>query len=252
MYNIFCYIFTMFILFIANINFCTNQKNIENNKTLAAINVSYIMPIVNWDGSVTQTKKSYEAYFYEHLIMYKFYYNFDSTDTEKLLLREKRHYYFIFHKDSIFGYNYYIYPQHGFPNGKLLIDSVLKTNTFKDNKFDSLLNFQPDSSYSDDSGNFVKVYNTPRSIEYPEVFTIYFNYTKKLNGINETFSRKMDNVQGMKLFKVVLLAQGAYYEQHKMSMPKREFLYEMKEASLDNSEELFRFFNKYKKEHQKN
>ncbi len=190
---------------------------------------------------------SYDIFYYDDLIMYKFEYRFDSLVNGKLLLQEWRQIFFVFHKDSVFGYSYYLPPESTAVEGRISVDTMLKRNAYEPFKFDSSLYLKPDSIYFDDEKNLVNVYNSPVTEDYPERFTIYLYYSKKLKCIAETLSKNKDTVNGMKLFKVRILAHGHYYEKFKISQPRREYLLEMKQIPIKNGMEVMGYFDKYKK-----
>ena len=219
-----------------------------NDSYIRAVNLVYSLPIVNWDSTITESQNSYDVFYCGNLIMYKLSYAFDSSVNKKSLLNERRNSFFVFQKDSLYGYFYYPKPTRHMQEGRVAVDSALKTKSFESVRFDTLHNLKPESSEYDADRNLVKLYNPSPQKEYPEKFSLYFFYSSKLNGIKETFSKKMDNVENMKLFKIKIIAHGFYYEQYKMAFPKREILYEMREFQPKNSEELMKYFDKYKKE----
>ena len=219
---------------------------------LRVIYVVSHLPLVNRDGSVWNHTSFYYVFYYDDIVMYKFNYGFDSTVNGKRLVQEVRNKFFVFQKDSLFGYTYYPAPNHPLGTDRLLVEPALQTNSFRDNKLDSLLNFKVDSSYFDTQNNLVKIYNLPASKDYGEKFTVYLYYTKELKDIPETFSEKMDNVKDMKLFKARIVGHGMYYDPDKVYFPERESSNEIKEVPIENREEIIGYFNRYKKEHLKN
>jgi hypothetical protein len=240
------------VFFYNDFNSCDSKPK---NHRLQAINVAYTLPIVNKDSSITEAKNSYDIFYFEDMILYRFVYRFDSSVNGETLLQEKRKYFFALHKDSLFGYTYDPNPNKRLSDGRFSADSVLKFNTFQNTKVDTLANLKPDSSFYD-KGDLRVVYFHPDNKlhpeePHPEDFDVYFYYTRKLNGVKETFTQKMDNVPGMKLFRILIIASGGYYPEYKMSFPKRGMLYEMKEIQVENREEILHYFDKYKRDIQR-
>jgi hypothetical protein len=64
--------------------------------------------------------------------------------------------------------------------------------------------------------------------------TMCFFYNKKYNNIKYTFSRQLDSLKQMKLYKVQLLFNEKYDSSSKILMPKRMFLFELNEAKKGN------------------
>ena len=217
-----------------------------NNTKLRAVRVVGNIPVFASDTSF-EIGGSYDIFYYDDLTMYKFEYRFDSLVNGKLLRREWRPNFFVFHTDSAFGYSYYPPPDSTAIEGRVSVDTMLKRNAYEPLKFDSSVYFKPDSIYFDDQKNLINVYNTPITEDYPERFTIYLYYSKKLKGIPQALSINKDTINGMKLFKVRMLAHGHYYEKFKIVQPQREYLYEIKEIPIENRTEIMSYFDKYKK-----
>ena len=97
---------------------------------------------------------------------------------------------------------------------------MLAKDKFESNIYDTLINFKPDSVYNK-KNEIIKVYKNPRSgnIAQPvEKSDLYFYYNKELKDISETFSRKMDNIKGMKLHKIVIKMSGGYYKEYEFDI----------------------------------
>lgn len=225
------------------INIPTNKK-IEPH--IIAIHVNYDLPIVNWDSSIININHKYDVYYYKDLILYKSFYTFDSVVNGISILKEERPSYFIFNSDSLYGNLFYTHRSGNMPKGRLPVDSMLKQLSLKSNAYDSFATLKPDSIYFTKEGDYFKVFNCQGTNDRPEGYSIYFAYTKTLNDIKESFSDKMDTVPGMKLYKIDLKANGAYYKKYNMAFPKRELVLEMKRINADDSIALQALLNKVK------
>lgn len=215
--------------------------------TIRAMRIIGTMPAISADTSFV-ISDSYDIFYYEDLVMYKFHYRFDSLFNGRMIMHESRPNFFVFHKDSVFGYSYYPRPDASTPEGRLSRDTEFDRNGFTPFKFDSAFNRKPDSLFVDNQKHLVKVFNPQSSEKYPEKFTYYLYYSKKLAGLTESFfSRSMDNEKGMKLFRIRIVAHGHYYDESKVTLPQREILYEMTEIPLENRDEVLGYFDRYKK-----
>jgi hypothetical protein len=243
MYKFAIYIFILISLFNKGLDSCKSNSYASE---LRNIHVVYNAPAVNWDGSITDMVDSHDVIYYNDFVMYRLSYRFDSLFNGKQILQEQRSRFFVFHKDSLYGYIYYLNSPHELPIGRLRVDSTLKSN-IQTSMYDSLLNVKPDSSYFDAEGNLLKVYNRLASKEDPENFSLYLYYSKKYLGVKEAFS-KMDNVKNMKLFRLRLLAYGGYYTKYNMKFPRREMLLEMEDVPLKDKEVVIDYFHKYQNE----
>jgi hypothetical protein len=181
--------------------------------------------------------------------MYKFEYRFDSLVNGKLLLQESRPSFFVFSDESVFGYSYYPYSDSKSIEGRISLDTMLKRNAYEPFKFDSTFHYKPDSLFFDEEKDKVKVYNTAVSEKYPEKFTYYLYYSKKLKGFKDGFfSKSASDEDGRKLFKIRIVGHGHYYPQYGMTLPQRELLYEMKETPVKDTGKIMGYFNNYKRD----
>ena len=69
--------------------------------------------------------------------------------------------------------------------------------------------------------------------------TIYY-YSVALNNIPYTFSPKLDRLKKAKLFKVRLIYNKSYSKTYQVDLPKREYLFELQNAKIDNPDALLR------------
>ena len=218
----------------------------NNSKDIKGYQVVKLTPIINNDGSIYEIKNKYEVFYFENLFIYQFFYQFDSTVNGQNLIHEWRNYFFIYHMDSSWGQLYF--PRENISNTgeRVPVDSMLAKNLFENSKFTTLQSSQPDSTYLDETGNFVKVYSLPVSDSFPEPSKVRFFYSKKFSGFRESLSKSMDTTKSMKLYKIAIEAQGWFYKQYNLTFPKREYLTEIKEIHVDNREELLGYADLYK------
>jgi hypothetical protein len=218
----------------------------HNNGSFTGVHVEYLFPVVNWDSTLTLDSTGYDVCYYKDLIMYSNLYKFDSIENGKLLLREKRSRFFVFQNDSSYGYLYYTKPDRSLPKGRLPADSILKYFTIKSNAYDTFSTLRPDSSYNNDEGNLKKVFIHRGTKEQPEDYTISFYYSHHLADIKESFSPEMDNITGMKLFKIIVHTHETYYEKYKMNFPESESRLEMRRIVINNDDVKVKYFKEYK------
>ena len=220
------------------------ERATSNKDSITAINLLYHMPIIQPDGSKVDFDNTYDVYYSGNLTMYKFNYQRDSGTDETLELSETRYFYFVHHKDSTYGYlsdPFQIYPE-----GRIKIDS-LQPLRFENPQWDTIATMKADSSYVNEQGDLVHVYNLPPTPQYPGRFTYYFYYTNRLREVRESFSKKLEAIHRKKLYRIRMVIHPIYYEPYKMMLPVMESFYEMKTITVANKEEVEGYFNKYKK-----
>lgn len=235
------------LVFISYLSLYSNIFTVHN-KSIRALRVTANIPGILPDTSYL-ISNSYDILYYKNLIMYKFEYRFDSFFNDHLVQQEFRPNFFIFQKDSLFGYSYYPHPDRMTLDGRVSLDTMFSKNGFEPFKFDSTFHYKPDSLFFDEDKDLVKVYTPAVSEEYPEKFTYYLYYSKKFKGLVDAFfSRSASDEGGRKLFKIRIVAQGHYYPQYKMTLPQREFSYEMKETAIKDTAEIMYYFNRYRRD----
>jgi hypothetical protein len=243
MINKSCFIIFLSVVGYNNLLFTCHYETAKD--TVHGVHVSCDLPIIYKDTSL-ELKHSFDVFYEDNLVLYKLNYEFDSSYNGKIVFHETRYYYFIFEKDSLFGWTYdfqNLASQRG--NQRLPVDSMLRVNTFQLTEAKMLARIKPDSVYFDGNGDFLKVYNTGADSTTPEKFTNIFYYSKNIKGISETFSPAMDTIPNMKLFKINIKGHGAYYKQYNFNMPERVYRYEMDTVTPQDPETLRYYFNKY-------
>lgn len=236
---------TIFLPFLFVSVFQTNISCSGNGNDITGISVVYHIPIVNYDSSIVNKESSYEKFLFHDLMMYRYYYSFDSSENGKLILNEKRYYYFVFHKDSAMGRVYSPNPGYALSGDLFPVDSIVKKNRIYNDRVDILADRTPDSVYYLDNGDKIKLYKPVPDTAQPEPYTLRFYYTKGMKGVNEQLSAKMDNEPGLKLYRISIASDGWYYERYKMKFPAREYLMEIKELAPEKNPEVLNYFKKY-------
>jgi hypothetical protein len=226
------------LLFIAWIASCSAEKS---NNGIRAVTLEHHLPLSVWTDKIPDQEMSYTVYYFEDMTMYKYNYLFDSVWNGKLMLEEKRHNYFIFQNDSAFGY--FFDSLKGISAfERLEVDSVRKSNSLENLKLAGLANLEADSSYYNEQGDLIKMYHpVPESPTMMQT-RIFLYYNKECEGIAETFSRKLDDLPGVKLYKIRMVIEDISNNDD----PKRQISYTMRKASLDDYDKLLSFFIFYK------
>jgi hypothetical protein len=155
--------------------------------------------------------------------------------------------YFIFNKKNHFGF---LYPSMKNPNhgAKLSVDSFLINRGMKGKDFD----IPPDSLWSlhavvkDKSQDFIlEKYGTIKPVDETNFDSIYYYYTRKIKNTEFSFSRKLDSIKRMKLYKVRLIFNEKFSPADKILLPKREFLFEIRDKTVSNPKEIIGFIQRF-------
>lgn len=77
------------------------------------------------------------------------------------------------------------------------------------------------------------------------VDSIYYYYSKKMNKVQYSFSKKLDSISGMKLFKFRLIFNSKFSKSHNAVLPKREISFEIRDETAPNVKEILSLIKKY-------
>jgi hypothetical protein len=222
---------------------CGSTRKYNGLKRINLI-VNYPIVIMN-DGvhnavNFFNLKDTVWIFYYDSKVLYRLS-ETRNLETDKKMLdtetwfiyREKAKYGFLFNSisDSSMGL-------------KLLVDSFLNNRAYASANFD----FPSDSLFAKDQNKeekFVEKYHTKVHTEtYPD--SIYYYFTNDLKNIDYTFSRKLDSLKNMKLYKVRLLYNETLSLSYKAIIPKREFLFEIRDEAIGDSKGIINFFERAK------
>ncbi len=131
---------------------------------------------------------------------------------------------------------------------RTLVDSLLQARFFSDFKISEVLK-STDSlkEYIDvKTGDLIKTFLPKTSWENGDTLVLYFN--KAYKNFTFTMSKEIDSVSpDFKLYKIRIPCNEKYSETYKMVVPKREFLFEIRELTVNNEREIIIFFDRIKK-----
>ena len=240
----------------SNINCYYTMKEIP----IRSINLVASTPMVKTDnGQLVGLVDTLKIVYYENLVLFQIPY-FDQLVNiitgksgnvigEKLIKDELRYKLFIYRKGSNYGF---IYDSlNAKDSQKLLVDSFLSDRTFQSmeifsrfykNSNDSLIETSTDSK----NGSLTEKYLT--KVKYDESYndTSYLYYTNELNGIDFSFSKELDSIKNMKLFKIRFIYNLLQTNKYSFAIPKREFLFEIRETPVSNRREIIDFIMRFK------
>ena len=210
---------------------------------LKVITVNTLMPIVERDGSILQIKSSYSVAHYNDIMCFQYFINFDSIVNGQLMVQEKRPAFFIFHKDSLFGCNYYPYFR---PENRSRKDSMLKTIRLGMERFDGLLELRPDSQYLNLDSTITEVYIEDRETNPIYNFRVYLTFNSRFNDVQESLSFRFDSDRKIKLTTIRIKFDKAYSDEFKITFPEREIVSELvKGTTTQNYEMIKQYMRKY-------
>jgi hypothetical protein len=192
-------------------------------------------------------------FFKDNFILYKIPYHHSFVFKDSTT-HQTRHDFFIFEKNHDTGYNYNAYDADD--NRKMRVDSVLKQKPFTQlNAFYKL--FEKDelilvSSFHDSLGHYLEEkYVAREKKNFSDFDSAFFYFTDQLDGIDFSLMRSLDSVKKLKLFRLRFLTIPTYYPEYKIFVKEREFYFDVKEIAVADSNEILRYFERYKKDYYK-
>ena len=239
---------TLALFTILLFNACSRQPS-KAVRPDRAIRLIYNLPILNLDEKFVNYTDSFDIFYWDSLVLYRFPTYFDSTWVtfnddgeiidEKLLKTETRMQYFIYRRGAKRGQLYR--PAEG-KYLKLSVDSFRAAKLFAGIKLYDAVNDSLISSGKLPDGNIYEVY-LPK-VKYDESYndTTFFYYTGKLKGVEFSLSPELDSIKGLKLYKARL-----FFRQN-AKMPDRNLYFELKALPDSFYREVGPVFNQLRKE----
>ena len=156
--------------------------------------------------------------------------------------------YFIFNKKNKSGFLFSSLKDSG-TGTKFPIDSFLANRGMRGKDFEVPV----DSAWSlaevikDKENNILEKYALIRQGDETSIDSIYYYYAKKMNDIEYSFSKKLDSIKAMKLYKIRMLYNERFSPSNNMTLPKRDILFEIRTEAVSNSKEIIDFIEKFQK-----
>lgn len=199
----------------------------------------------------------YRAYYAGDLRMYESHYFGDSSvgifDTlkNKIDIVKTTKYigtqYFLFHKDSAYGYRYQEPISIQEKPTRLRVDSMLKIITLQPGILDSTLYWVPDTvEWNTDRSALREVYLVKANNGNPG-YSRSMYYSRKLNYVGESFSKKIDSARNMKLYKVEGVMNEFYDSTNNRVWPAIRAANEMLVVPMSDSANVARYLNAYRR-----
>jgi len=97
----------------------------------------------------------------------------------------------------------------------------------------------------DNGGILIEKYGSTKQGDEMSIDSIYYYYSKKMNKVQYSFSKKLDSISGMKLFKFRLLFNSKFSKSYNGVLPKREIWFEIREEVPPDVKEILSLIKKY-------
>jgi len=235
---------------------CSSVLKSHTKNKLNLIKVTSKIQMVDKEkGKLINLIDSFFIFYYENLILYRIpeiiefsKFTSDSNNNiinQKFIRAETRYSYCIFKKGESTGLLYDSLTSKNF--SQFSTDSLLEEKTiFKQGISMEPYNIVESVTLNNDSVIFEKYIPKIKKDEtFPDSSYLYFN--KEFNKIGFSFSRKLDSLKGMKLYKFKIIYNPIPKEIYAFNVPRRELVFEFSEETVFNPKEVVDFFESYKK-----
>lgn len=223
-----------------------SSENIKNEKKILRIDLRYNIPIVKLNGELQNVTDSFSIFYYDSIILYKFPYTYSIENANTIEKQEKRFKYFIYQNHKPYGYYYDSINAKSYR--KMNVDSLLSAKAFASNNFydknnDSLIEvIKSRSNYS-----LIEKYISKKKPDQSYADTTIFYFTDKFKDLELSFSKELENIKNLKIFKVRILYNAHYDKVYNIKLPNREIAFELREKPFINSDEILAFFKSFEK-----
>lgn len=225
---------------------CHGNRNEEIRSLRIVVNI----PVVTRDGELIANNDFFDVYYRGDLVMYKLNYRFDSSVNDVPVAMEMRSHFFVYRMGAPIGYKYDPH-RHQYNNQQFSVDSLLKTNALQNFQWHQVPLVARSVFSGVDSAVLKEVYVGPDNYNKAYNDSVSFYFSEKFKSFDFSFSRILDSLRDQKLFKIRILYPEVYSEEHKITFPRRETYFEMKEAKIDNKQQITRYFDSFRRAHLK-
>jgi len=197
----------------------------------------------NDEIKIYNLKDTILIFYYSDYILYRLSPTIIFETGEKLKGTEP---YFIYNKKDDFGFLFTSLNDSS-KGTKYPVDSFLANRGLKGKDFDipidSLWSLTEEIKVKEDI--LLEKYGPLKLGDETTIDSIYYYYSKAMNKIEYSFSKKLDSIKAMKLFKVRFLYNERTSTANKIILPKRELSFELIEESVLNPQKIIEFIKKF-------
>ena len=197
----------------------------------------------NDEIKIYSLKDTILIFYYFDYILYRLSATIRFETGEKLKGTEP---YFIYNKKDDFGYLYTSINDSS-RGTKYPVDSFLANRGLKGKDFDipidSLWSLTEKIKVKENI--LIEKYGSLKQGDETTIDSIYYYYSKDMNKIEYSFSKKLDSIKAMKLFKIRFLYNERTSTANEIILPKRELSFEMIEEDPPNPQKIIEFIKKF-------
>lgn len=249
----FLIIVSLFLLLSMLFSFCSagfNRPKLKKDK-IVCIKFSRLFPNINKEGKlISYDTISDKVYYFNDQVLYQSAYTQNSKSVDGIILKtETKYCSFVYSAGSQTGLLFDSLTNR--VNLRFRVDSFYNSSwLFKpyiDNIFKYSDSFLVSFIEKKDSGILMKTYHITDKKDSTKTGTCVLYFTDKLKNIKFSLSEYQDRLNNMKLFKVVVINNGRYLKDYKITLDTILTSHYMEEIPITNMEEVLFYFDIDKK-----
>jgi len=209
---------------------CMEEGN-QPNKRPVGINLIYSYPILHViDSDIVYYKlvDTIAIVYYNNYILYHLPKKRVFETDVKMKNQDS---YFLQQRDSSYGFLFESESMN--LSRRVNADSFLKRKAFAGIKLENGPNDTLIEAINNYQGILLEKY-TPKQNSHSNFDTLIFYYANDFKSIDFSFSKKMDSLKQLKLFKVRLINNQSFSYPYNRMLPKREYLFEINQITEDS------------------
>jgi hypothetical protein len=217
--------------------------SVRHNQLIKSVALSVNYPIVTITPAgvfSNNLKDTIKLYYYKDLILYRLSES-RILETEELIPGTEN--YFIRKRKADSGFLFISLSDT--TSRKLPADSILINGAYQGASVELSSNFTPVNLVKEGKDRFHEEYSMNASNNENLPDSIYLYYSKELKKVDYTFSRKLDSLKGMKLYKFRLLYNEKVLRVTNQTIPKREFLFEIRTQGEPTPKPIMEFIKRF-------
>jgi hypothetical protein len=236
----------IFILLIS----CSSVVKKEDKPTdpIKAVRISQNFPLIDEKGKLLGYDTSVvNIYYYKNQVLCKDFYFWNSTTVEyeydTITYRKGiSESFFVYTSGNKYGL--FFDKRSIVSDKKVLADSMLKEQWYNRIGLSSISLQKLAEEYNADSGTLHRNYTFKGKNDTLLKGTLSLWYTNKLNWAKYRLLKEVDTVSKMKLYRCKILNESRYFKDKNLKLDQIEQVYDFKEITVSNPEEIMYYFNR--------
>ncbi|MGN6510819.1 MAG: hypothetical protein ACTHLD_15245 [Chitinophaga sp.] len=209
------------------------------------------IPLPGQDGSIQYHETDTTSiYYYRDLILRDFtseYMEMDmrfEKEEDQLTKLERRHTYFVYSRDSLYGYLFHLYRDKDAKDKWEQIDTVMAHHaSLTMNLYKMYLETTIVASFVDTATGDLRETYTDKTSELND--TLICTYTSHMTDIPYTFDKQLDSAKGKKVRMIEIVNGERYMPEFGVTIPHRVNTIALERIPMENDQEIMGYFKRF-------